>query len=315
MSKNPLVSIVIPVYKGANYLAEAIDSALAQTYENIEIIVVNDGSPDDGATERVALSYGDKIRYVYQKNGGVSAALNTGIKEMRGKYLSWLSHDDLYCPDKIEKQMALVQDENDIILCSGSLMDENRNKIPHHIKTLNGRFNNIELFEAFLHGYNLNGLGYLIPRHVFDEVGLFDESMRYLQDLDMWLRILMYEKYTTVCQKDLSVITRVHKGQQTNTMSAVFDIDQRKLAIKHLDLIKKSPNIKDKDLLCELYYKLFIKDANQSGIEEAAKVLIDDGYSPARLKRMAFPYYIKGKLKTIARAAYNSVLKIKGERD
>ncbi len=315
MNKNPLVSIVIPVYKGENYLAEAIDSALAQTYKNIEIIVVNDGSPDDGATERVALSYGDKIRYIYQKNGGVSAALNTGIREMKGEYFSWLSHDDLYRPEKIEKQVALIQDENDIILCSGSLIDENRNPIPHHVKTLNGRFNNIELFDAFLHGYSLNGLGYLIPKHVYDEVGLFDESMRYLQDLDMWLRILMYNKYTTVCQKDLLVITRIHKGQQTNTISDVFDVDRRKLAVKHFELITNSTDIKDKNLLCELYYKLFIKGANRPGIEEASKVLISNGYSPASLKRMAFPYLIKGKLKTIARAAYNRVLKIKGERD
>ena len=75
----PLISIVIPVYNGSNFLREAIDSALAQTYKNIEIIVVNDGSADDGETERIALSYGDKIRYFKKENGGVSSALNYGI--------------------------------------------------------------------------------------------------------------------------------------------------------------------------------------------------------------------------------------------
>lgn len=68
----PLVSIVIPVYNGSNYLQEALDSAVAQTYKNLEIIVVNDGSTDD--TENIALSYGDKIRYFYKENGGTSTA-------------------------------------------------------------------------------------------------------------------------------------------------------------------------------------------------------------------------------------------------
>ena len=105
----PIVSIVIPAYNASNYLAKAIDSALAQTYPNVEIIVVNDGSKDDGATERIALSYGKKIRYLYKKNGGSSSALNLGIANMTGEWFSWLSHDDLYEPNKLEKQIAYIQ--------------------------------------------------------------------------------------------------------------------------------------------------------------------------------------------------------------
>lgn len=315
MNKNPLVSIVIPVYKGANFLAEAIDSALAQTYKNIEIVVVNDGSPDDGATENVALSYGDKIHYIYKKNGGVSSALNTGIREMKGEYFSWLSHDDLYEPTKIEKQVTLIQNENDIILCSGFLVDENRKPMPHHVKTLEGRLNNLEIFDAFIHDYALNGLGFLIPKHIFDEVGIFDESMRYLQDLDMWLRVFMHNKYTIVCQRDLLVITRIHRGQQTNTISGVFDIDRRKLAVKHFDIIKQSSNISDKNTLYEMYYKLFVKGMNEPGIEEATKVLKNNGYSNFRLKKIAFPYYLKGKMKNVLRTVYNGLLRMKGERN
>ena len=72
----PKVSIVIPVYNGANYMREAIDSALNQTYKNIEVIVINDGSIDNGETDRIARSYGDRIVYVKKENGGVSSALN-----------------------------------------------------------------------------------------------------------------------------------------------------------------------------------------------------------------------------------------------
>jgi glycosyltransferase involved in cell wall biosynthesis len=104
----PLVSIVIPVYNGSNYLAEAIDSALAQTYPHTEIIVVNDGSRDDGATAAIARSYGDKIRYFEKPNGGSSSAINYGIAQMQGEWFSWLSHDDLYVPEKLEKQVAFL---------------------------------------------------------------------------------------------------------------------------------------------------------------------------------------------------------------
>ncbi len=85
---NPLVSIIIPVYNGSNYVKEAIDSALAQTYKNIEVIVVNDGSTDN--TEKIVKSYGDKIRYFYKENGGVASALNLAIENSKGEYISWL---------------------------------------------------------------------------------------------------------------------------------------------------------------------------------------------------------------------------------
>ena len=107
----PLVSVVIPVYNGANYMTLAIDSALAQTYGNIEVIVVNDGSNDNGATARIARSYGDRIRYFEKENGGVASALNLAIGEARGQFISWLSHDDLYTSDKIERQIAYLTEE------------------------------------------------------------------------------------------------------------------------------------------------------------------------------------------------------------
>ena len=122
--KLPLVSIIIPVYNGSNYMREAIDSALAQTYPNIEIIVINDGSNDNGATEKIALGYGEKITYIKKENGGVSSALNAGIEAMHGEYFSWLSHDDKYLPEKIETQVAVLiqyQDDDIIALCISEL--------------------------------------------------------------------------------------------------------------------------------------------------------------------------------------------------
>ena len=110
----PLVSIIIPVFNGSNYLANAIDSALGQTYPHCEVIVVNDGSNDEGATESIARSYGDRIRYHYKENGGVASAMNLGIRLTHGDYFSWLSHDDYYHPDKILHQ--LKSDRSHVVL-------------------------------------------------------------------------------------------------------------------------------------------------------------------------------------------------------
>ena len=124
MTFSPKVSIVIPVYNGADFLREAIDSSLAQTYSNIEVIVINDGSTDDGATERIAQSYGDRIRYFHKENGGVATALNMGIQQMSGDYFSWLSHDDLYYPEKIAAQvdyLSQATNKNLILFCDFSI--------------------------------------------------------------------------------------------------------------------------------------------------------------------------------------------------
>ena len=128
----PLVSIIIPVYNGANYLKAAIQSALNQTYKNIEVIVVNDGSNDGGQTSAIGLSFTDPRFQFYEKeNGGVSSALNYAIDKAKGKYICWLSHDDLLPPKKIEEQLYfLLAEENDkaIPYSKVVVIDENGQK-------------------------------------------------------------------------------------------------------------------------------------------------------------------------------------------
>ena len=127
---NPKVSIVIPVYNGSDYLEEAIESALNQTYKNIEVIIVNDGSNDNGKTEGVAQSFGHRITYFVKDNGGVASALNYGCEKMTGDFFSWLSHDDVYYPNKIEKQVEYLQsikDKNIVLYSDFEIIDANSN--------------------------------------------------------------------------------------------------------------------------------------------------------------------------------------------
>ena len=188
---NPLVSIIIPVYNGENYVAEAIDSALAQTYDNIEIIVVNDGSED--RTDEICKSYGNKIRYFKKENGGTSTALNLGIKNMNGEYFSWLSHDDKYYPNKIKRQveeLEKLENKNTIMMSDLNGINENYEKIYEthyidHIKEYPPRE------KSMLHPiiYNLtHGCTLLIPKACFKKVGLFDEKSLVAQDFEFFYR-------------------------------------------------------------------------------------------------------------------------------
>ena len=223
---DPLVSIVIPVYNGSNYLKQAIDSALAQTYPNIEIIVVNDGSNDEGATRKIALSYGDRIRYFEKENGGVSSALNLGIGEMNGDYFSWLSHDDLYSPQKVEQQVELLKKygykENLVALCEYETIDSETRVIGAGKPRFGKEF--ISWQEALLDVLKngaYNGCAFLIPKQVFAAAGLFDENLRYLQDTQMWKRIFA-GKNDMVYSAQKYVGSRVHGKQLTQTGHSLF---------------------------------------------------------------------------------------------
>lgn len=228
----PKVSIVIPAYNASNYLSEAIDSALAQSYPNVEIIVVNDGSRDDGATERVALSYGDKIRYFSKENGGSSSALNMGIANMTGEWFSWLSHDDLYVPEKLEKQITYMQNlhvDDDalpkhIFFSASELIDANGKTIracqaeqSRKIAETVGAFSHNGYLIAEPTVYNFHGCSCLIHRDAFADIGCFDEKLRLLNDVDLWYR-LYSAGYKVHFLPEVLVKGRVHAKQVSKSI-------------------------------------------------------------------------------------------------
>ena len=213
------VSIIIPVYNGANYMREAIDSALNQTYKNIEVIVVNDGSNDNGETSEIAKSYKDRIVYIEKENGGVSSAINLAIRQMTGDYFSWLSHDDIYYPEKIEHQMKEIKkyDDHTIIYSNFDFIDADGVKydtvyLDHEMLT---RKPDYAVFRGAISGTTL-----LIPKKAFDEYGLFDESLRCVQDYLKWFE--MMNTYKFVHLDEVLGAWRVHDRQVTNTSPKVI---------------------------------------------------------------------------------------------
>lgn len=261
----PKVSIVIPAYNASNYLSEAIDSALAQTYPNVEIIVVNDGSKDDGATRQVALSYGDKIRYFEKENGGSSSALNMGIANMTGEWFSWLSHDDLYVPEKLEKQitylLSLEMDTSDlsknIFFSALELIDSEGNTI-RSVKTKRvcKLANKIKLFPhngyfiAEPTVYNFYGCSCLIHRDAFVDVGCFDETLRLLNDIDLWYRIYATNYKVHYIPEPL-VKGRIHAKQVSKSIGFSYhNPEQDMFWQRSLNWLKEN---------CSSEYQLFIK--------------------------------------------------------
>lgn len=218
---NPLVSIVIPVYNGEEYMEEAIDSALNQTYDNVEIIVINDGSTD--RTEEIAKQYGNKIRYYKKENGGVSTALNMGISKMKGDFFSWLSHDDRYYPNKISVQIDYLTKSK--LLNKNVITYTNYDVINESSEVINTM--HFEVYKpnehpeyAVLHGL-ISGISILIPKQAFKDFGVFDTKYRCIQDYLLFFNFT--RKYKYIFLPDVTNSTRVHSKQVTNVNPKVLE--------------------------------------------------------------------------------------------
>ena len=261
-SFNPLVSIIIPTYNGANYLEEAINSALNQTYKNIEIIVVNDGSNDDGKTKKIIDKYKNKIEYYYKENGGISSALNYGIKKMKGEYFAWLSHDDLIETNHIEKLVEFYSYENSekcIPFTNVKYLDEKGNI--NYIKTVKYQLMLSDYKKSRNYNYKsllegeINGGSVLIPKEVFDNISYFDESLKITQERDLWSKII--EHYHFINIPFATSMIREHNNQVSSNSELVQEESIKKnLSIINKTLLLSNEELKETniELLLELEY-------------------------------------------------------------
>lgn len=252
--KNPKVSIIIPVYNGSNYLREAIESALAQTYPNFEVLVINDGSNDHGKTERIAKSFGKKIRYFKKPNGGVSTALNLGLKKMTGVYFSWLSHDDLYFPDKLKKEVAFIQKcpSKTLVYCNFEVIDPTG---AHLAETQIKPMRPAELMPALMKSRFINGCALLIARSAFEDVGNFNIAMFNTQDFDLWFRFIKKGYILKLCPGIL-MKSRHHPRQTSITTSDKQVIEEDALYLNVLKDFKPRQLILAPESLCLGYLNI-----------------------------------------------------------
>lgn len=212
------VSIVIPVYNASKYIDDCIRSALDQTYDDIEIIAVDDGSKDDSLQK--LRQYSDKIKILTKENGGTPTALNAGIKIMSGEWFKWLSADDMLEKNAIE---ILINEATNIGNISKScifysnyeLIDQNGKIVGEFIEP---DYNNLKDFDKniiLLDHYYGNGTTSLIHKSLFDRFGFFDEKIGFQEDYEFWLRCCILHNCQLYLIPEKLARYRIHEGQLT----------------------------------------------------------------------------------------------------
>ncbi len=187
MAETPLVSVVIPSYNAARFVADAVRSVLAQTYPNLEVLVIDDGSADDTRQVMEQFASDARVHYHYQPNAGVSSARNRGIQIARGEFIGLCDADDLWMPNKLELQVPCFfgRPQLGVVYCKPLHVDVNDQPLEtYQTDRYSGKVS-----DTLLLGNFVTGSTSLIPKECFDAVGFYDTSLKTCEDYDLWLRI------------------------------------------------------------------------------------------------------------------------------
>jgi glycosyltransferase involved in cell wall biosynthesis len=224
----PLVSVIIPCYRQARFLPDALASVLGQKYPAVEAIVVNDGSDDD--TEAVALKYGDKIKYVAKQNGGLPTARNAGIRAAGGDFLLFLDADDMLHRNAVAWQVEAMDGRTDRLCVMGYKRFQTDPEAESGVVTLPPAEPSIPgmlLFDNIAPPHC-----YLAPQGAIRQVGCFDESPRAwaCEDWDLWVRLLLH---------GLNVHPVVQVGAYYRRYEGSMSTNRARMAQTHASLLKK----------------------------------------------------------------------------
>ncbi|MHA6534616.1 glycosyltransferase [Paenibacillus sp. BAC0078] len=205
----PKVSIIIPFYN-CPYIEQALQSALAQSWQPCEIVVVDDGSTMH--TERIT-PYLERINYLGKSNGGTASALNHGIMHSTGDYVAWLSSDDMFYHDKINNQV-LFMEQNRLLITHTNFNYVNGNSQLTEMNAASAFPSHLEYMRSFLYGNPINGCTVMIKRELFGAIGLFDERLPYTHDYDLWFRAILNGYPPILLNQSLTAYRR-HDGMGT----------------------------------------------------------------------------------------------------
>jgi len=270
----PRVSVVVPAYNVAEYIAKTLDSALAQTFRDFEIIVVNDGSPDTAQLEKVLANYLDKIIYLKQENGGAAAARNAAILESRGSLLAFLDGDDIWFPEKLAEQTtSLHENDYEMIYCDALLFGEPL----YEGKTfMQGAPSKGQVTtESLLEGHcNVLTSGSVIFKELVVKYGLFDVKAFRVEDFELWFR-LCKNAVKIGYQKKVLVKYRIRDGSLTGN-----NVEKAERGIAALEMVKNKNDLTESELQAWQNQVMALKA--ELSLERGKRSLVNGNFTEAR---------------------------------
>lgn len=210
----PRVSVVIPTYNRSDFLCEAVDSVLAQTFRDFEILIVDDGSTD-GTRGVVDEKYGkdSRVHYIYRENsGGPAAPRNTGIAKARGDFIALLDHDDLWLPKKLDFQIQALDEHPEASLCFSDALVRGKDSETSYFKMM--KFEGPPTLKRMLESDYIPSASAVVKKTCFERLGGFDETIKAADDWDMWIRVLA--QYEAVFVDKPLYVHRLHEDQMSH---------------------------------------------------------------------------------------------------
>lgn len=264
-----LVSVIVPVYNRDVYISATINSILDQSYSNIEIIVINDGSSDNSLSilKQLAKSHPDKINIINQSNQGQTKARNNGIKQAKGEFIAFLDSDDLWLKDKLSKQLPLFKENIGLVFSGIYNIDEHDQIISTELCNENIRGN---IYSKLLIKNRMTGGTVVLKHSVLLDIGLFDETLSAAENWDLWLRVT--QKYLADHVNEALLKYRVHPGNMSKDSTLMLSVTKNILN-KHLSEESDDPEQKSIYQLAyaHLSYRTGVHDFS-SGNYKAARL-------------------------------------------
>lgn len=223
---SPDVSVIIPTFNREKFVCRAIDSVLVQDYKGFELIVIDDGSVDN--TPSLLARYGDRVKILTQKNLGVSAARNSGIKKASGEFIAFLDSDDTWLPSKLSTQVKFFNENPGVSICQTEEIWI-RNNVRVNPRLVHKKHSGW-IFNFCLKLCIVSPSAVMLKKQVFDSVGLFDESLPACEDYDFWLRVALKFEIHTLDEKLI-----VKHGGHLDQLSRQWGLDRyRIVALKNI---------------------------------------------------------------------------------